>query len=32
VTFVGLAVSWFLAPETRSLNLADAAALRPRHA
>lgn len=29
VTFVGLAVSWFLAPETRSLNLADAAALRP---
>lgn len=32
VTFVGLAVSWFLAPETRSLNLADAASLRPRHA
>lgn len=32
VTFVGLAVSWFLAPETRSLNLAEAAALKPRPA
>lgn len=32
VTFVGLAVSWLLAPETRSLNLAEAAALKPRPA
>lgn len=32
VTLVGLATSWFLAPETRALDLADAAALKPRRA
>ena len=29
ITFLGLAVSWFLAPETRSKNLNDAASLTP---
>lgn len=32
VTLVGLATAWLLAPETRSLNLADAAALTPGRA
>ena len=32
VTLIGLVTAWLLAPETGSLNLADAAALKPRHA